>query len=138
MENDLIILFEIIATLATILTIVYLANQIRLSNKLALSSIEHRLNSRVYDRRFITARDDDFCEFLSRDLANEDLTKVERVKVSQFVTMLIIDAREVYLQDKLGFVTKGVLKARINALKLGIMKNDISKSVWQTYRSLVE
>ena len=54
------------------------------------------------------------------------------------MTMLIIDAREVYLQDKLGFVTKGVLKARINALKLGIMKNDISKSVWQTYRSLVE
>ena len=43
MENDLIILFEIIATLATILTIVYLANQIRLSNKLALSSIEHQL-----------------------------------------------------------------------------------------------
>mgnify|MGYP004019240155 FL=1 len=63
---------------------------------------------------------------------------MERVKVSQFVTMLIIDAREVYLQDKLRFVTKGVLKARINALKLGIMKNDISKSVWQTYRSLVE
>ena len=139
MENDFIILFfEIIATLATILTIVYLANQIRLSNKLALSSIEHQLNSRVYDRRFITARDDDFCEFLSRDWANEDLTKVERVKVSQFVTMLIIDAREVFMQDKLGFVTKGVLKARINALKLGIMKNDISKSVWQTYRNLVE
>ena len=76
--------------------------------------------------------------FFSRDWANEDLTKVERVKVSQFVTMLIIDAREVFLQDKLGFVTKGVLNARINALKLGIMKNDISKSVWQTYRNLVE
>ena len=139
MESDFIILFfEVIATLATILTIVYLANQIRLSNKLALSSIEHQLNSRVYDRRFITARDDDFCEFLSRDWANEDLTKVEKVKVSQFVTMLIIDAREVFLQDKLGFVTKGVLKARINALKLGIMENAISKSVWQTYKNLVE
>ena len=103
-----------------------------------MSSIEHQLNSRVYDRRFITARDDDFCEFLSRDWANEDLTKVEKVKVSQFVTMLIIDAREVFLQDKLGFVTKGVLKARINALKLGIMENAISKSVWQTYKNLVE
>ena len=102
MDNDLIILFEIIAMLATILTIVYLANQIRLSNKLALSSIEHQLNSRVYDRRFITARDNDFCEFFSRDWANEDLTKVERVKVSQFVTMLIIDARKSFCRINLG------------------------------------
>ena len=52
--------------------------------------------------------------------------------------MLKIEAREVYLQDKLGLVTEGVLKARIDVLKLGIMKNSISKGVWQTYKNLVE
>ena len=45
--------FQATGTVATILTIVYLANQIRLSNKLAVSSIEHKLNTRVYERRFI-------------------------------------------------------------------------------------
>ena len=130
--------FQATGTVATILTIVYLANQIRLSNKLAVSSIEHKLNTRVYERRFITARDTDFCEFLSRNWDNDDLSKSEKVKISQYITMLIIDAREVYLQDKLGFVTEGVLKARIDVLKLGIMKNSISKGVWQTYKNLVE
>jgi len=130
--------FQATGTVATILTIVYLANQIRLSNKLAVSSIEHKLNTRVYERRFITARDTDFCEFLSRNWDNDDLSKSEKVKISQYITMLIIDAREVYLQDKLGFVTEGVLKARIDVLKLGIMKNSTSKGVWQTYKNLVE
>ena len=130
--------FQATGTVATILTIVYLANQIRLNNKLAVSSIEHKLNTRVYERRFITARDSDFCEFLSRNWDDDDLSKSEKVKISQYITMLIIDAREVYLQDKLGFVTEGVLKARIDVLKLGIMKNSISKGVWQTYKNLVE
>ena len=131
-------IFQATATVATILTIFYLANQIRLNNKLAVSSIEHHLNTRVYERRFVTARDNDFCEFLSRDWGGDDLTKSEKVKVFQYITMLIIDAREVYLQDKLGFVTKGVLKARIDVLKLGIMENPVSKGVWQTYKNLVE
>ena len=29
-------------------------------------------------------------------------------------------------------------KVRIDVLKLGIMKNSISKGVWQTYKNLVE
>ena len=78
--------FQATGTVATILTIVYLANQIRLSNKLAVSSIEHKLNTRVYERRFITARDTDFCEFLSRNWDNDDLSKSEKVKISQYIT----------------------------------------------------
>ena len=60
---------EVVAALATVGTLGYLAVQIRLSNKLAISSIEHNLNTRVYDRRFTISRDDEFCEFLSRDLS---------------------------------------------------------------------
>ena len=92
---------EVIAVLATVVTLVYLAIQIRLSNKLAVSAIEHQLNTRVYDRRFTIARDDQFCDFLSMDWSSESLTRIEKTKVAQYVTMLIIDAREVFLQDKL-------------------------------------
>jgi hypothetical protein len=65
---------------------------------------------------------------------------VEKTKISQYVTMLIGDAREVFLQDKLGFVSadSNTLKARVNVLKMGIMENVTSKSVWASYRNLVE
>ena len=124
--------------IATLGTLAYLALQVRLSNRLALSAIEHQLNTRVYDRRFSIARDDEFCEFLSRDWSNDDLSRVEKTKVAQYVTMLIVDAREVFFQNKLGFVSQHLLPARIDVLKKGIMENEVSKSVWAAYRLLVD
>ena len=135
---DLSFFGEVSAALAAVVTLVYLAIQIRLSNKLAVSAIEHQLNTRVYDRRFTIARDDQFCDFLSRDWDSENLTRIERTKIAQYVTMLIIDAREVFFQDKLGFVSDHLLQARIDVLKRGIMNNDTSRSVWATYRTLVD
>jgi len=129
---------EVIAALATVGTLGYLAVQIRLSNKLAISSIEHNLNTRVYDRRFTISRDDEFCEFLSRDWNSSELSRTEKTKIAQYVTMLIIDAREVFLQDKFGFVSEHLLSARLDVLKLGIMQNPTSKSVWASYRKLVD
>ena len=129
---------EVIAALATVGTLGYLAVQIRLSNKLAISSIEHNLNTRVYDRRFTISRDDEFCEFLSRDWNSNELSRTEKTKIAQYVTMLIIDAREVFLQDKFGFVSEHLLSARLDVLKLGIMQNPTSKSVWASYRKLVD
>ena len=64
-------LINLVGAVATLGTLAYLAMQIRLSNRLAVSAIEHQLNTRVYDRRFSIARDDEFCEFLSRDWDNE-------------------------------------------------------------------
>tara|TARA_B100000959_G_scaffold159166_1_gene166833 strand:+ start:4749 stop:5264 length:516 start_codon:yes stop_codon:yes gene_type:complete len=129
---------ELIAALATVITLIYLSKQIRTNNKLAISDLENKLNSRVYDRRFAVARDKEFAEFLAKDWSSEELTKAEKTQITQYVTMLIIDAREVFLQDKLGFVSDGLLKARINVLKMGIMTNPTAKSVWATYKQLVE
>jgi hypothetical protein len=131
-------LINLVGAAATLGTLAYLAMQIRLSNRLAVSAIEHQLNTRVYDRRFSIARDDEFCEFLSRDWDNESFSRVEKTKVAQYVTMLIVDAREVFFQDKLGFVSQHLLPARIDVLKKGIMENKISKSVWAAYRHLVD
>ena len=82
---------EVVAALATVATLGYLALQIRLNNKLAISSIEHNLNTRVYERRFTISRDDEFCNFLSRDWSADELTRTEKTKIAQYVTMLIID-----------------------------------------------
>ena len=131
---------EFIAAIATVITLVYLVFQIRLNNRLAISTLEHKLNSRVYDRRFTASRDTEFSEFLVKDWNSTDLTMVEKTKISQYVAMLIGDVREVFLQDKLGFVSRdsNTLKGGINVLKMGIMENVTSKSVWASYRNLVE
>tara|TARA_Y100001936_G_C15582988_1_gene413026 strand:+ start:25 stop:537 length:513 start_codon:yes stop_codon:yes gene_type:complete len=129
---------ELIAALATVITLIYLSKQIHTNNKLAISDLENKLNSRVYDRRFTVARDKEFARFLAKDWSSQTLSDGEKTQITQYVTMLVIDAREVYLQDKLGFVSDGLLKARINVLKLGIMQNPTSKSVWATYKNLVE
>ncbi|MEL0324384.1 MAG: hypothetical protein VXA00_08500 [Rhodospirillales bacterium] len=137
-QLNLEFVINLVGAIATLGTLAYLAIQIRLSNRLAVSAIEHQLNTRVYDRRFSIARDDEFCEFLSRDWGNESFSRVEKTKVAQYVTMLIVDAREVFFQDKLGFVSQHLLPARIDVLKKGIMENEISKSVWTAYRHLVD
>ena len=129
---------ELIAAIATVVTLIYLSRQIHMNNKLAISNLENKLNSRVYERRFMVARDTQFAEFLAKNWESETLTKAEQTQITQYITMLIIDAREVFLQDKLGFVSDGLIKARINVLKLGIMKSTTAKSVWATYKNLVE
>lgn len=129
---------ELIAAIATVVTLIYLSRQIHMNNKLAISNLENKLNSRVYERRFTVARDTQFADFLAKDWESEDLTKAEQTQITQYITMLIIDAREVFLQDKLGFVSDGLIQARINVLKLGIMKSTTAKSVWATYKNLVE
>ena len=64
---DLGALGEIMAALATVATLRCLPLQIRWTNKLAILSIEQNLNIRIYNRRFIMSRDDDFFNFLSLD-----------------------------------------------------------------------
>ena len=63
---------EFIAGLATVITLVYLVFQIRLNNRLAISTLEHKLNSRVYDRRLAISRDTEFSEFLAKDWNSTD------------------------------------------------------------------
>ena len=43
---------ELIAAIATVVTLIYLSRQIHMNNKLAISNLENKLNSRVYERRF--------------------------------------------------------------------------------------
>ena len=42
---------EFIAAVATVTTLVYLALQVRMNNRLAVSNIENQLNSRECERR---------------------------------------------------------------------------------------
>ena len=71
---------ELIAALATVITLIYLSKQIRTNNKLAISNLENKLNSRVYDRRFTVARDKEFAKFLAKDWALRNSLKLKKLK----------------------------------------------------------
>lgn len=73
---------ELIATIATVVTLIYLSRQIHMNNKLAISNLENKLNSRVYERRFTVARDTQFADFLAKDWESEDLTKAEQTQIT--------------------------------------------------------
>ncbi len=138
-DLNLVSIFGEIATaIATLGTLVYLASQIRTSNKLARSQLEHLLNSRVNDRRLAIALDPQFSEFLSKDWGANTFSKGERVQISQYVTMMVMDAREVFVQHRMGLVSDGLRDARINVLKMGLMATKPAQAVWATYRELLE
>ena len=93
---------EFIAAVATVTTLVYLALQVRMNNRLAVSNIENQLNSRECERRLAIALDPAFSGFLAKDWIKEKFTPSERTQAAQYVTMLVIDVRETFLQNKLG------------------------------------
>ena len=62
---------ELIAALATVITLIYLSKQIHTNNKLAISNLENKLNSRVYDRRFTVARDKEFAAAAEAEAAKK-------------------------------------------------------------------
>ena len=58
---------EFVAAVATVTTLIYLAMQVRMNNRLAVSKIENQLNSRECERRLSIALDPAFPRFLAKD-----------------------------------------------------------------------
>ena len=129
---------EFVAAVATVTTLIYLALQVRLNNRLAVSNIENQLNSRECERRLSIAINPAFSGFLAKDWVKERFTPSEKTQAAQYITMLVIDVRETFLQNKLGFVSDELLENRMIRLSMGIMKSDVAKAVWATYKNLVE
>ncbi len=129
---------EFVAAIATVATLIYLALQIKMNNRLAVSNIENQLNSRECERRLAIALDNEFSSFLAKDWGKERFTPTERTQAAQYITMLVIDVREAFLQNKLGFVSRELLENRMIRLNMGIMRSEVAKSVWATYKIMVE
>ena len=129
---------EFVAAIATVATLIYLALQIKMNNRLAISNIENQLNSRECERRLAIALDNEFSGFLAKDWEKERFTPTERTQAAQYITMLVIDVRETFLQNKLGFVSRELLENRMIRLNMGIMRSEVAKSVWATYKMMVE
>ncbi len=136
--QDLGALGEFLAAIATVITLIYLSKQIKTNSLVATSTLEHHINSRELDRRFKISQDPAFAHFLARDWAGEALDKGERTQAAQYITMLVIEVREIFIQNRMGLVSDALLDSRIIRLNMGIMASDVARSVWAIYRQIVE
>ena len=75
--QDLGALGEFLAAIATVITLIYLAKQIKTNSLVARSTLEHHINSRELDRRFKISQDPAFAYFLARDWERFDARSLE-------------------------------------------------------------
>ena len=121
MNTDFVLfIVQIIAAAGVVISVIYLGIQIHQQNEITKASFGHSLTQRLYDRYFNTTKDAEFSEFLSKDWASDDLTPTDTWRINHFIIMCLVDL----------FVDKKHLDIRVNSLRLGVMKSDAGKAIW--------
>ena len=101
---------QVIAALGVVASVFYLSLQIRQQNKIASAEFGHHLTERLYNRYFQTAKDADYCEFLARDWAsNEVRTAADQIRITHSLGMYLVDIHDVYQKVDAGMVAENHL-----------------------------
>ena len=131
MNTDFVLfIVQIIAAAGVVISVIYLGIQIHQQNEITKASFGHSLTQRLYDRYFNTTKDAEFSEFLSKDWASDDLTPTDTWRINHFIIMCLVDLFDVYDKVEQGYVDKKHLDIRVNSLRLGVMKSDAGKAIW--------
>ena len=136
--NSLGSLGELIAALATVLTLIYLSAQIRQTNLITKARFGHEITQRSYERYFQSAKDSEFSEFLVKDWATEDLSKSETQRVLNFSVMLMIDLFDIYDKVDQGLVETKHLDLRVHVLRTGIFRSPLGLRAWDFWKTTRE
>ena len=125
---------QLIAALATVLTLIYLSAQIRQTNLITKARFGHEITERTYERYFQSAKDNEFSEFLAKDWATEDLNKSETQRVLNFSVMLLVDLFDIYDKVYQGLVEKKHLDFRTHVLRTGIFRSPLGLRAWNFWK----
>lgn len=125
---------QLIAALATVLTLIYLSAQIRQTNLITKARFGHEITERTYERYFQSAKDNEFSEFLAKDWATEDLNKSETQRVLNFSVMLLVDLFDIYDKVDQGLVEKKHLDFRTHVLRTGIFRSPLGLRAWNFWK----
>ena len=80
--QDIGSLGEFVAALATVITLIYLSEQIKQNNLITKAEFGHGLTHRLYDRCFNTAKDKEFAECIAKDWAAGDVEDSEKTLIT--------------------------------------------------------
>ena len=132
--NSLGSLGELIAALATVLTLIYLSIQIRQTNMITRARFGHEITERTYERYFQSAKDNEFSQFLAKDWAKEQLDRSETQRVLNFSVMLLVDLFDIYDKVEQGLVEEKHLELRAHVLRTGIFRSPLGLRAWNFWK----
>ena len=128
---------EIVGGIGVILTLIYLATQIRQNSKLIASASLQGLSERVESRMMAAAVNSEFAEIIERWMSGEELNSVEIRRCSFWMSSWLSDLQDGYRQMKLGVVPEIVLKGRLHSMSR-MMQSQHAEVFWQDVRVVLD
>jgi len=135
MIQEVIILgVQIIAAFGVVVSVFYLGVQVKLQNEITKAQFGFSLTQRLYDRFFQTATNPEFCDLLSLDWAEAELSDQQRWQSGFYINTLLVDIFDTYDKTESGFVDSNQLTMRMNLLRTGVMKLPQGKMLWNLWK----
>ena len=130
----LIVLAQFVAAVGVISSVVYLAIQVRQNAKITKAQFGNSLTSRLYERYFLAAKDQEFSRFLAKNWSTDELEDYEYWRITLWINTCLVDIFDTYDQYKHGLVDITHLNMRMNLLKAGIMKTRMGRPTWEFWK----
>jgi hypothetical protein len=127
-------LAQIISGIAMIMSVVYLAKQIRMNQKIMKLQFGFNLNDRLYKRYFESSQNENFSRFLAKNWREDDFEDFEYWRMTLWIQTCLIDLFDSYDQFKSGVIGRDHLDMRMHLIKSGIMKTRMGKPTWEFWK----
>ena len=127
-------LAQIISSFAMIMSVIYLAKQIRLNQKIMKLQFGFNLNDRLYKRYFESSQNENFSKFLAKNWREDDFEDFEYWRMTLWIQTCLVDLFDSYDQFKSGVIGREHLEMRMHLIKSGIMKTRMGKPTWEFWK----
>jgi len=127
-------LAQIISGIAMIMSVAYLAKQIRMNQKIMKMQFGFNLNDRLYKRYFESSQNENFSRFLAKNWREDDFEDFEYWRMTLWIQTCLIDLFDSYDQFKSGVIGRDHLDMRMHFIKSGIMKTRMGKPTWEFWK----
>jgi hypothetical protein len=130
---------QLVGAVGVILSVLYLAVQIRQSTKMAQSEMLQALSTRLCERFLLVASEDSVADLIGLDWEkNDELTERQRIQIGYWITAVLTDLRDTFHQYELKVIPYDVLVGRTKAMKDGMFKTKMGKDAWQFHKESFE
>ena len=133
-QEVIILIVQIIAAFGVVVSVFYLGVQVKQQNAITKAQFGFSLSQRFYDRFFQTATYPQFCDLLSLDWSETELSNQQRRQTGFYINTLLVDIFDTYDKTEAGFVDPNQLTMRMNLLRTGMMKLPQGKMLWNLWK----
>jgi hypothetical protein len=128
---------EIVGAIGVIASLIYLASQIRLSNKHAASASLQGMAERAEARMLSMAINPQLADLHKRWLSNDELDENEILRATAWFMTWLTDVEECYRQANIGLIPTSALRTRLKNI-VQLMESRYAYQTWEQMRSLMD